>query len=62
MFCRQPQPDAAHANGARVAHVSEPEPAPHQPIRTEWLPHASAAVRNQPADDECATICPVSEP
>lgn len=54
MRCRQPEPDAAHADGAGVAHVPEPEHAHHQRLRAERVPRAAAAAVQQPADDERA--------
>lgn len=56
MYRRQPKPDAAHADGRGVAHVSEPEHAHHQPVRAERVPRAAAAAVQQPArpDDERA--------
>ncbi|CAD0202800.1 unnamed protein product [Chrysodeixis includens] len=43
---RQPEPDAAHADGAGLA--------PDQPVRAQRLPRAAAAAVQQPADDERA--------
>lgn len=43
--CRQPEPDAAHADGQRVAHVAQPQPA-DSALLAQRVPRAAATVQH----------------